>query len=133
MILRSAMPSPARLVELQRRPWDVEAAEVEAMAAWIQERLQPRSRNTDPTTSADAAASIGDMTATRQAVLEVLRAIGPATDTQIIDAYRSMSCPKQSEQGIRSRRNELVMLGLVHRVGQTKNERGLSCIVWGIA
>lgn len=87
MILRSAMPSPARLVELQRRPWDVSVCEVEAMAAWIEERLQPRSRNTDPTTSADAAASIGDMTAKRQAVLDVLRFSGPATDAEIVSNY----------------------------------------------
>lgn len=133
MILRSAMPSPARLVELQRRPWDVEAAEVEAMAAWIQEHLQPRSRNTDPTTSADAAASIGDMTAKRQAVLDVLRHIGPATDVQIIEAYRAMSCPDQSESGIRSRRHELHLLGLIKQVGDCENGRGRRCIVWGVA
>lgn len=133
MIMRSAMPSPSRLVELQRRPWDVEAAEVEAMAAWIQERLQPRSRNTDPTTSADAAASIGDMTAKRQAVLDVLRAIGPATDAGIIEAYRAMNCPEQSESGIRSRRHELHLLGLIKQVGDAENGRGRRCIVWGIA
>lgn len=133
MILRSAMPSPARLVELQRRPWDVSVCEVEAMAAWIEERLQPRSRNTDPTTSADAAASIGDMTAKRQAVLDVLRHIGPATDTQIIEAYRAMSCPEQSESGIRSRRHELHLLGLIKQVGDCENGRGRRCIVWGIA
>lgn len=133
MILRSAMPSPARLAELQRRPWDVEAAEVEAMAAWIQERLQPRSRNTDPATSADAAASIGDMTAKRQAVLDVLRHIGPATDAQIIEAYRAMSCPDQSESGIRSRRHELHLLGLIRQVGDAENGRGRRCIVWGVA
>jgi len=133
MILRSAMPSPARLAELQRRPWDVEAAEVEAMAAWIQDRLQPRSRNTDPTTSVDAAASIGDMTAKRQAVLDVLRHIGPATDAGIIEAYRAMSCPDQSESGIRSRRHELHLLGLIRQVGDAENGRGRRCIVWGVA
>jgi hypothetical protein len=40
MTTMHAMPSPQRLVELQRRPWDIEAAEVEAMAAWIVDKLE---------------------------------------------------------------------------------------------
>jgi hypothetical protein len=133
MSATNAMPSPQRLVELQRRPWDIQLSEIQAMTAWIQERLQPRARNGNPQTSHDAAASIGDMTEKRQAVLDVLKHIGPATDAGIIDAYRAMSLPEQSESGIRSRRHELHLLGLIRQVGDEENGRGRRCIVWGVA
>jgi hypothetical protein len=127
------LPSPLRLQQLCGNPYSITSDEVQAMAGWIHQQLEARARSTDPDTSHEAARSIGEMTGKRQAVLDVLRHIGPATDAGIIEAYRAMSCPEQSESGIRSRRHELHLLGLIRQVGDVENGRGRRCIVWGVA
>jgi len=77
----------------------------------------PRARRSDPRTSHDAAESVKNVTATQAFVLRVLRK--PRTDTQLIEAYRSLKkAPLASESGIRSRRAELVDKGLVADTGQ---------------
>lgn len=93
----------------------------------------PKARNTDPQTSHDAADSVRNLTPTQTYVLKVLTK--PRTDSQIIEAYRKLKrAPLASESGIRSRRAELVVRGLVVDSG----DRGLTqfnrrSIVWGLA
>ena len=123
---------PRRLQVLADHPVLATRDEVQALARWVMQALEARARAGDPQTSYDAARSIGDMTAKRQAVLEVLR-LGAATDDEIADTYRSMTLPPQSESGIRTRRGELVQLGLVRQVGTATKANGRRAVVWGIA
>jgi hypothetical protein len=127
------LPSPMRLSALSSFPENARIGEVRAMARWIHEQLEARARSTDPDTSHDAARSIGEMTEKRQAVLDIIRAIGGGTDEDIIDAYRSSSAPMQSASGIRTRRAELVRCGLVEDSGMRRNRSsGRHAIVWRV-
>jgi hypothetical protein len=92
----------------------------------------PRARNTDPHTSHEAAASVVMVTETQ---LIILRLLGKRmSDQQLVSAYRKLmpfKAPLASESGIRSRRAELVELGLVEAKGESKTLFGRKCIVWG--
>ena len=80
----------------------------------------PRARSGDPQTSHDAAASIDPATlsAVRQGILGLLKLWGPMTHTDLILVYRrTWGLPKQTDQGIRSRCRELVVLNLVEDSG----------------
>ena len=128
------LPSPMRLAALQSFPENVTVEEIRAMVAWIHQQLDARARSTDPDTSHEAARSIGEMTGKRQAVLDIIRAIGRGTDEDIIDAYHSSTAPQQSASGIRTRRAELTLMGLVVDTGERKvRSSGRGAIVWGIA
>ncbi len=77
-------------------------------------------RADDPETSWAAARSVGAVTEKRAAVLNVLRNFPPGlTDHQLVQLYASWhpNVP-QSESGLRTRRSELVELGLVVDSGQ---------------
>jgi hypothetical protein len=89
-------------------------------------------RKTDPQTSHDAARSVGDVTMTQEYVLKALQK--PRTDVQLVEAYRNTkAAPVASESGIRSRRAELVRLGLVHDTGNRfVLPSGRRAIVWGL-
>lgn len=126
------MPTPHRLAVLRQYPTDITDGELIAMIDYIERQLAARARRSDPETSHEAAASIGNMTEKRQAVLDCLRAIGRGHDEAIIDAYRSMSLPEQSDSGIRSRRAELVSVGLVIAQGVERIDGRLHT-VWGLA
>ena len=129
-----ALPTPWRLRQLEQNPYSVTEVEVLGMVRWIHEQLEARARATDPDTSHEAARSIGEMTEKRQAVLDTITAIGGGTDEDIVDAYRSSSAPQQTASGIRTRRAELVTMGLVRDTGQrTVRASGRSAIVWGRA
>lgn len=97
----------------------------------------PHARTTDPQTSHDAAASV-NQTENQRAVYRVLRAHGPATDVELVKAYRAAlvrgEVPKQSDSGIRSRRSELVeKLGVVCDTGRRqKLESGRMANVWEV-
>lgn len=74
-----------------------------------------RARSTDPETSHVAAARIGDLGITQQAVLVVLRtASEPLLDEELVALYakkqKSLQLVEQSESGIRSRRSELAAM-----------------------
>jgi hypothetical protein len=110
-------------------------------------RSRARARRTDPTTSHEAAASVTDLTAKQAAVLDVLGAIGPATDEALVREYERRRrfaidlapswgrgyrpppediLPEQSASGIRTRRSELVDAGRVRAVdheGRTASGR----------
>lgn len=98
-----------------------------------------RARNTDPTTSHEAAASVS-LTNTeiiRQVILDML-AVQPATDCFIQDSYRKLregyGWPRVGESTIRTRRAELVDAGLVEESGEYERlETGRRAIVWRLA
>lgn len=93
-------------------------------------------RPTDPETSHEAAESVIDKQRyTQRAVWTVLNAIGPSTDTELIDRYTYATqrhlVPRQSASGIRTRRAELVAKGLVVDTGQRHVLRsGRRSVVW---
>lgn len=81
----------------------------------------PRARTSDPITSHEAAASIApeDLRPRLAAVLNLLAAFGPMTDELLARHYRNYpNLPKQSPSGLRTRRSELVELGLVAASGE---------------
>lgn len=81
-------------------------------------------RRTDPDTSHAAAASVSDIRQSQYAVLKVLRKRSAQgfTDEELVAAYEvfaggNRAYPYQSTSGIRTRRSELVRLGLVEDSG----------------
>jgi hypothetical protein len=94
----------------------------------------PQARRTDPQTSHDAAKSVKDINKTKQAILSLLRK--HQSDMQLVANYsklvRQNKAPRASESGIRSRRAELVKLGLVKDTGKRdKSAANRQMIVWG--
>lgn len=90
-----------------------------------------RARHTHPETSHDAARSLSPdrLTESQEAVLATLRRIGPSSDVRLFQSHRPP--PKLSESGMRSRRAELVLMGLVRDSGErTKLASGRDAIVW---
>lgn len=90
-------------------------------------------RITDPQTSHEAAASVQNIKPTQSGILTILEF--PKTDEELVDAYYSMVsvglCPNASPSGIRSRRAELVAMGLVEDSGERRKlASGRSAIVW---
>lgn len=96
----------------------------------------PTARMTDPNTSWEAAASVTNVTETQQHILLILTI--PMTDDELIDAFDAMAGSNgwklASPSGIRSRRAELVALGLVKDTGERrKSWSGRKSIVWATA
>ena len=94
----------------------------------------PQARRTDPQTSHDAANSVKDVSKTKKAILVLLRK--HQSDMQLVANYsklvRQNKAPRASESGIRSRRAELVRLGLVKDTGKRdKSASNRQMIVWG--
>lgn len=99
---------------------------------------EPRARRTDPTTSHAAAKSVRNQTETHDRVLELLETFGDATDEDLFTYWRQMrdlhDWPAISPSGLRSRRSELVELGLVVDTGRRgTTASGRACIIWDIA
>lgn len=97
----------------------------------------PRTRNTDPETSHQAVASISPlrMTENRKAVLDLFAEAGPMIDEEFLDRYDRRDIePHQSTSGLRTRRSELVMMGMLRDSGTRRaNRNGRECIVWEVA
>ncbi len=74
-------------------------------------------RHGDPETSHEAASTVGDPRFSQQAVLSILKQVGPCTDEQLVAAYMLSRQRRQSPSGIRTRRAELVTQGLVEWTG----------------
>jgi RNase adaptor protein for sRNA GlmZ degradation len=94
----------------------------------------PKARLTDPITSHEAAESVGNLTATKQAILDLLKL--PATDEELVNRYQSVVrlglAPQASPSGIRSRRHELAEINLVKQIDYGKSAMGRKAIVWGL-
>lgn len=94
-----------------------------------------RVRRTDPDTSHQAAARLGDLGESQRAVLVVLRVLGrPVLDEEMIREYnrrrKSLMLPEQSESGLRTRRAELVDAGKVLPHEKTKMSTGGTGWTW---
>lgn len=86
-------------------------------------------RSSDPDTSWEAASRVRHLTATREAVLACLRARGGLTDAEIWDTLPREH--RTTPSGIRTRRSELVHLGLVVDTGARRlGPTGRRMIVW---
>lgn len=78
----------------------------------------PVARTTDPETSHEAAASVRDIRASQKQVFDLLATlVGGATDDELI-RYARRCGVMQSDSGLRTRRAELVRLGLVRDSGR---------------
>lgn len=94
-------------------------------------------RSNDPETSKRAASSVVNLGRTRDAIRSILESYGPSTDDRIGVIYRGLSMmfggdlPEVSTSGLRSRRSELVRLGLIEDSGQrAKTQSGRDSIIW---
>ena len=104
--------------------------------AVVYSNTTPRARNTDPTTSHNAAASVATdtLTRTQALILEALRAHGPLTDEQLCQRIADVERKPVSVSGIRTRRSELVTAGRVIDTGRRQPTlTGRSAIVWKLA
>lgn len=90
-------------------------------------------RKTDPRESHLAADSVVEVTATQEAIYKLLKKNMNDQTLQIEYQRLVMSglAPMASESGIRSRRAELVELGLVEKKGEAKTWSGRVCAIWG--
>jgi len=96
----------------------------------------PNTRTNDPQTSHEAAETVKNVTQTQQAILKLLTA-QQMTDEQLFPAHVRKAelglWAYASESGLRSRRCELVRVGMVIEVSRSKTKFGRNSIVWGIA
>lgn len=91
---------------------------------------EARARGTDPWTSHAASRSV-NIARTRQQVLDILREIGPCSDEQLVDSCRTRF--DISPSGVRTRRHELAVAGLVIEAGEAKTRSGRTCLTWRAA
>lgn len=93
---------------------------------------QARARKTDPETSHEAATSVRDVRRSYQYVIRALRR--PAHDVVLIERYRKFAtAPRATDSGIRTRRKELVRLGMIVDTGRkVKLDSGRQSIVWAL-
>ena len=98
----------------------------------------PSTRELDPSTSFEAARSLKteNITKTRNGILDILRN-APRHDEKLVQSYNALSIhhivPFASDSGIRSRRAQLVELGLVEDSGErVKTASGRMSIVWQV-
>ena len=98
----------------------------EALAA---DAEKAHTRNADPETSKEAAAEATmQLTENRRAVMRCFQQEGRLADFQLINRYCGRT---QSASGLRTRRAELVKMGLIMWSGNTiKNESGRKVRVW---
>lgn len=98
----------------------------------------PHARTTDPVTSHEAAASVKNLTATQEVIMEIFRKTAVAlTDESLVLLYyreRAHGAPYSSESGIRSRRAELTQIGKLRDSGnRSKTITGRNAILWELA
>ena len=105
-----------------------------------QQRTTAVARRTDPSTSWEAARSVGDIRRSQNAVLSLFSGYGPMTDEEAWARYEAAyaqyapNAPRQVISGFRTRRSELVKAGLLRDTGERrKGSTGRSMIVWEAA
>lgn len=94
---------------------------------------EAKARATDPQTSHAAAASVKNLTRSREPLLAVIKGNGGGTDEMILGQYEDVfgNAHPQSPSGLRTRRAELVRAGLVEDSGERRTLRsGRQAIVW---
>jgi hypothetical protein len=96
--------------------------------------VTPVARRTDPATSHEAAASV-DLRDSHRAVADCFDAYVELTDEELLRVYRQRQVghvyPAQSDSGLRTRRRELVDLGVLENSGRkARMETGRMAIVW---
>lgn len=95
--------------------------------------MSAHARNTDPTTSHEAAASVVGLPETRARIITILAARGPLTRDQLSEAWRTTyPGSPATDQSIRSRLAELMDDGRVVQVGETRNARGRKVQIVGL-
>lgn len=98
----------------------------------VEPPLFARARASDPDTSHAAAASVDNMSKTRLAILDVLRTWGP-TDDEMIRKLVLTRIGRGTPSGIRTRRSELVALGLVRDSGKrAETVTGRQAVLWEV-
>lgn len=89
-------------------------------------------RNSDLFTSHEAAKSVKNISLTQQTILSLLKR--PMADEELIHHYqvrmRLGNAPRASDSGIRSRRAELVRLGLVIPVDVGRTVSNRKTLIW---
>lgn len=91
----------------------------------------PRARRTDPATSHTAASSVAHLRHTQQVVLTLLRLEGGQTDEELLLLWNDRIADRISPSGLRTRRAELVDMGLVRDSGDRRPlQSGRMAIVW---
>lgn len=101
--------------------------------------LTPKARNTDPSTSHDAAKSLSNVELLRIAIYNILEANPQGlTDGQIQTIYDKARAqyrwPIASDSGMRSRRSELVEQGrVIHSGRYGTTESGRKTIIWEVS
>ena len=97
--------------------------------------MQAHARTTDPDTSHEAARSLTSekLRESQAAVRKVFIVFKEMSDTDLQIYYKSLSLPRQSTSGLRTRRRELVDMGILHNTGKkVLLESGRRSIVWGL-
>ncbi len=95
----------------------------------------PNAKRTDPQTSHDAARSVRNLASTRSSILWIYEVYGSMVDDKLVAHYNKLTyqgiARKASDQGIRTRRKELVEMGKVQDSSDRKKlESGRQAIVW---
>jgi len=99
---------------------------------------QAHARRSDPQQSHAAARSVVNLGRTRDEIIRILLNCGPQTDEQIWREYvyrstrKYSTMPKVSPSGLRSRRAELVKMGLVEQCGEGVTQAGRTCAKWRV-
>jgi len=98
----------------------------------------PNAKATDPQTSHDAARSVKNLTETKKAILWILDCYGSMVDDKLVEHYNKLVyqgiAPRASQQGVRTRRHELVVAGQVQDTGsREKLASGRKAIVWDLS
>jgi hypothetical protein len=100
---------------------------------------EPRARATDPPESHAAAASVVDLSERQAAIVKVFRIYGSMEDDQLVERYGKLvglypeQYPQQSASGIRTRRHELTVKGVVVKTGSIKKGTGRMASTWSVA
>lgn len=93
-------------------------------------------RRSDPDTSWEAARSVRSIRESQREVLAIFVACGSAgaTDERAWTLYQAATPGGQSVSGFRTRRSELVAMGLLRDTGERRiGSTGRRMIVWGVA
>lgn len=101
---------------------------------------EAHARRTDPQTSHAAAASVSNIRQSQQYILGFFKQYGPMTDEQLqarisrASSGTTFQTVRLSPSGIRTRRSELVTLGMLRDSGnKLALQSGRKAIVWSIA